>query len=86
MLMQNLQLQAKSIMVFSTVAYCNGLFGVLGIKGQVGISHDRVQQVLNPLTPKSDLHVNSLINFNETSVRQVLRMKIIISLRGVISI
>ena len=35
----------------------------------------------NPLTPSNDKHVNSPHNFNEMTVRQLLRMKIINSLR-----
>ena len=38
---------------------------------------------LNPLTLSSDQHVNSTHNFNEMSVRQVLRIWIIISLTEV---
>ena len=40
--------------------------------------------VLKRLTPKSDRDVNSLHNFNEMSFRQVVRIKIIIRLTGVI--
>ena len=39
------------------------------------------QPGLNPLTLRGDYHVNSPHNFNEMLVTQVLRMKIIISLR-----
>ena len=37
--------------------------------------------LINPLTSGSNKYVNSLHSFNEMSVRQVLRMKIIITLR-----
>ena len=38
----------------------------------------------NPLTPRNAQHVNSPHIFNEMSVRQVLRMRLIIRLTGVI--
>ena len=42
--------------------------------------------LLNRLTPRGDRYVNFLHNFIEMSVKQVLRMKTIIILRGVILI
>ena len=48
-------------------------------------SRSLLTAIINPLTPRSyhDQYVNSPLNFNEMSVRQVLRMKIIISIRSV---
>ena len=37
--------------------------------------------IINPLIPKSNQYVNYLHNFNKMPTRQVLRMKIIITLR-----
>lgn len=45
-------------------------------------SVDKTKLFINPLTPRSsDQYINSPHNFNDMSVSQALRMKIIISLR-----